>query len=176
MRGYSPIVANPVKPFINRDMKRLAICALLLALLRPIPAEGRKPKCTLRVHVEANARDGEPFSSQFRSPSSGRLITIEKTPTISERDVIAFAPYRAADGNSFGALIQLDTHGQLALDTLSVDRRGSNLYVFLNGRGVAELLIDRRVSDGRLYLASGLTVQDLALMKKEWRLIGQRKK
>ncbi len=148
---------------------------MLLALLLPPAAEARKPRCTLRVHVEANARDGAPFSSQFRSPTTGRLVTIEKTPTISERDVVAFAPYQAADG-SFGALIELDEHGKLALDTLSVERRGTNLYIFLNGRGVAELLIDRRVSDGKLYLASGLTVQDLALMKKDWRLIGQRKK
>ena len=59
---------------------------------------------------------------------------------------------------------------------LSIEKRGTFLYVFVNGRPAAELQIDRRVSDGKLYLSSGLTTNDLALMRKDWPLIGQRKK
>ena len=36
--------------------------------------------------------------------------------------------------------------------------------------------IDRRVSDGRIYIASGLTKADIESMKKDWRLIGEKKK
>ena len=143
----------------------------MLALLLPAAVEARKPRCTLRVHLEGNVHDGNVFSSQIPSPTTGKKVVIQKTPTISERDVVAFAPYQAADG-SYGALFILDDHGKLALDTLSVERRGTYLYVFVNGRGVAELQIDRRVSDGKLYVASGLTQEDLALMKKDWRVIG----
>ncbi len=88
---------------------------------------------------------------------------------------MAFAPYRAADG-SYGALFELNDHGKLALDTLSIERRDTHLHIFVNARPTAELLIDRRVSDGKLYVASGLTAKDIALMKKDWRLIGHRKK
>lgn len=156
-------------------MRRFVAVAALLALVFPPAAEARKPRVALRVHLEANARDSDVFSSQVRSPATGQNVFIQKTPTISERDVVAFAPYHAADG-SYGALFELDDHGKLALDTLSVEQRGRYLYVFVNGRDIAELLIDRRVSDGKLYLASGLTGNEIALMKKEWRLIGQRKK
>jgi hypothetical protein len=155
-------------------MKRAVACAIFTLLCAGV-SEGRKPHCTLRAHLEANARDGAPFSSQIISPVSGRRVVIQKTPVIWERDVVAFRPYQAAD-SSYGVLFQLNDHGKLALDTLSVERRGTFLFVFLNGRMVAELQIDRRVSDGKLYIASGLTQKDLELMKKDWRLIGQRRR
>lgn len=141
---------------------------LLMAILLAATAEARKPRCTLRAHVEASAQDGPVFSSRLRSPATGREVFISKTPTISELDVVAFRPYPAPDG-SYGVLFQLNDHGKLALDTLSVERRGSSLFVFLNGRFIDELQIDRRVSDGKLYLARGLTLNDLELMKKQWR-------
>jgi hypothetical protein len=96
-------------------------------------------------------------------------------PRISERDVIAFSPYPSKNG-TYGALFQLDEHGRIVLDALSIERRGSFLFVFVNGRPITELEIDKRVSDGKIYIASGLTAADIELMKKDWRLIGQRKR
>ncbi len=96
-------------------------------------------------------------------------------PRISELDVMGFYPYAAANG-TYGALFQLDEHGRVALDALSIEGRGSFLFVFINGRLITELQIDKRVSDGKIYIASGLTAADIALMKKDWRLIGQRKR
>ena len=155
-------------------MKGLVAWIFVVLLSAPLAA-ARKPHCTLRAHLEANPQDGPVFSSQIRSPATGRTLAIAKTPAISELDVVAFRPYPAA-GGTYGALFQLNDHGKLALDTLSVERRGSSLFIFVNGRFLDELQIDRRVSDGRLYLAAGLTQKDVDLMKKQWRLIGQRKK
>ena len=155
-------------------MKSLAACMLLL-LLGIGPAEARKPRCTFRAHVEANAQDGPVFSTRLRSPATGREVIISKTPTISEQDVVAFQPYPASNG-SYGVLFHLSDHGKLALDTLSVERRGSSLFVFVNNRFIDELQIDRRVSDGKLYVAAGFSARDVELMTKEWRRIGARKK
>ena len=155
-------------------MKRIAPF-LLLAFLLPAATATAKLRTTLRVHLEANARDGDVFSTKLRSSVTGKAVVIQKIPTISERDVVAFAPYPAANG-SFGVLFELDDHGKLALDTLSIERRSTYLYIFANGRPLAELLIDRRVSDGRIYVASGFSENDIALMRKDWRLIGHRKK
>ena len=102
-------------------------------------------------------------------------MAIEKIPWLSEHDVIGFSPYSAQNG-SYGALIQLDEHGRVVLDTLSVEQRGSLLFVFINGRFITELQIDKRVSDGKIYIPSGLTAADIDLMKKDWRLIGEKKK
>jgi hypothetical protein len=59
---------------------------------------------------------------------------------------------------------------------LSVERRGGFLFVFINGRMITELQIDKRVSNGRIYVPSGLTAADIELMKKQWRLPGQPKR
>ena len=155
-------------------MRSLAAC-ILLALLIPSAAEARKPACTVRVHVEANENDGPVFSSTVPSRRTGKKVVISKAPTISENDVAGYALYPAPDG-TYGVVFQLNDHGKLALDTMSVERRGTFVYVFVNGRGVAELQIDKRVTDGQLYVASGITPQDAELMKKTWRAPAQRKR
>jgi len=107
--------------------------------------------------------------------SSGKNVAIQKLPWITEHDVMAFSPYPAKDG-TFGALFQLDDHGRTVLDTLSIEHRGSFLFVFINGRMITELQIDKRVSDGKIYVPSGLTAADVELMKKQWRSPGERKR
>src|SRR5947199_3364024 len=152
-----------------------SIFASLILALFVASVAGKDRHCTFRVHAEANPNDTATFSTSVRAMFSGKTVSIERTPRLSERDVIAFYPYPAADGN-YGALFQLDEHGRIALDALSVERRGSLLFILINGRPITELQIDRRVSDGRIYIASGLTKADIELMKKDWRLIGQRKR
>ena len=110
-----------------------------------------------------------------RARSSGKDVAIQKLPWITEHDVVAFAPYPAQDG-TYGALFQLDEHGRVVLDMLSVERRGGFLFVLINGRLITELQIDKRVSDGKIYIPSGLTAEDIEVMKKDWRLIGRQKR
>jgi hypothetical protein len=152
------------------------LCAFAFCLVFAA-AEGmaKQRHCTFRLHAQANPRDTEVFATSVRAQVSGKTVAIEKTPWISERDVIAFCPYPAADG-TYGALFQLDEHGRVVLDTLSIERRGSLLFVFINSRPITELEIDRRVSDGKIYIPSGLTSTDIELMKKDWRMIGQRQR
>jgi len=126
------------------------------------------------LHAQANPKDTGVFATSVRARVSGKDVAIEKIPRISENDVIAFYPYPAANG--YGALFQLDEHGQVTLDALSIERRGSLLFVFINGRPITELEIDKRVSDGKIYIPSGLTSTDIELMKKDWRIIGQPKR
>jgi hypothetical protein len=155
----------------TRILVVLGLC--LAATLNAAIAKQRH--CTLRVHAQANARDTNVFSTSAHARSSGKDIAVEKQPWITEHDVVAFAPYQAPDG-TFGALFELDEHGRVVLDTVSVERRGGFLFVFINGRLITELQIDKRVSDGKIYVPSGLTAADIELMKKDWHLIGQRKR
>jgi len=152
------------------------LCAFAFCLVFAAAEGGAKQRhCTFRLHAQANPRDTEVFATSVRAQVSGKTVAIEKMPWISERDIMAFSPYPAANG-TYGALFQLDEHGRVVLDTLSVERRGGLLLVFVNGRPITELEIDKRVSDGKIYVPSGLTAADIELMKKEWRMIGQRKR
>lgn len=155
-------------------MRKLWLSALLVLALVSLGLT-KERRCTLRVHTEANARDGATFASEMPAQFFGRQVVLARTPVLSENDVVAFRAYRKADGR-FGALLQLDDHGQLALDTLSMEQRGRSLFVFLNGRPLTELQIDKRVSDGRLYLPGGLSAADIQLMEKRWPLLGKHRK
>src|SRR3989454_10205961 len=152
-----------------------SIFASLILAIVAVSATGKDRHCIFRVHTEANPNDTATFSSSVRAQFSGKQVAIERMPRLSERDVVAFYPYPVGDGN-YGALFQLDEHGRIALDALSIERRGSLLFILINGRPITELQIDRRVSDGRIYIPSGLTKADIELMKKDWRLIGQKRK
>lgn len=154
-------------------MRRLLLFSLLFML--PALVGAKAPRCTIRLHVEGNPNDTEVFSTQLKSQYTGKEVTIEKIPTLSERDVVAFRPYPAKDG-TFGALFELDDHGRLALDTLSIEKRGTSLYVFVNGRPITEMQIDRRVSDGRVFIPAGMTPKEIELMRKQWPMIGARKR
>ena len=156
-------------------MKLLLAIAMGALLVAPA-GFAKKARCTFRLHVEGSANDSSVFATRLRSASSDREVFIEKVPRISELDVAAFHPYGGGSDGNYGALIQLNDHGRLALDTLSIEHRGRSAFVFVNGRYVTELQIDRRVSDGQIYVASGLTENDIQLMARDWRLIGQRKK
>jgi hypothetical protein len=149
--------------------------AIVFCLLwAPIGGFAKPLHCTFRVHTQANPRDTEVFATSFRAQVAGKEVAIENIPWISERDVMAFSVYPAPDG-TYGALIQLDEHGRVVLDTLSIEHRGNFLFVFINGRFITELQIDKRVSDGKIYIPSGLAAADIDLMKKAWRLTGPKK-
>ena len=154
---------------------KLLCATAFLALVAIFPGSAKQRHCMFRLHVEANPRDTATFSTAVRAQLSGRQTAIERMARITEQEVVAFYPYQVGKDN-FGALFQLDEHGRIALDTLSIERRGSLLFVLINGRPITELQIDKRVSDGQVYVPSGLTKADIDLMKKDWRLIGQKKK
>ena len=152
-----------------------SIFASLIVALFAASVLGKDQPCVFRIHAEANPNDTASFSASVPALFSGKRVAIERMPRLSERDVVAFYPYSAKDGSS-GALFQLDEHGRVALDELSVEQRGRLVFVLVNGRPVAQLEVDQRVSDGRIYIASGLTKADIDSFKKCWRLIGAKKK
>ncbi len=93
-------------------MKTPCVTALAFVfLLQMAAAKGRH--CMFRLHAEANPRDTTVFATSVRAQFSGKDIAIEKVARISERDVVAFQPYPAGNGN-YGALFQLDDHGRLS--------------------------------------------------------------
>src|SRR5262249_15613628 len=159
----------------NYQLVMKSILASLIVALLVVSATAKDRHCIVRVHTEANPNDTATFSSSVHALYSGKQVAIERMPRLSEHDVVAFYPYDAGNGN-FGALLQFDEHGRIALDTLSIERRRSLLFVIVNGRPVAELQIDRRVSDGQIYIPTGLTKGDIDSMKRSWRLIGHKKK
>ena len=161
---------------LSQSIGMRTLCVFVFCLsFALIDAGAKQRQCTFRVHAQANPQDSDVFSIPARATSSGKDVAIQKLAWITEHDVMAFSAYPARDG-TFGALFQLDDHGRVVLDTLSVEHRGDFLFVFINGRMITELQIDKRVSDGKIYVPSGLTAGDVELMKKKWRSREERKR
>jgi hypothetical protein len=155
-------------------MRTLGVLALCPTVALPL-AIAKQRHCTFRVHAQANPHDTDVFSMSTHGRFSGKDVAIQKLPWITEQEVVAFGPYQAPDG-TYGVLFLLDEHGRVVLDTLSVERRGGFLFVLINGRLITELQIDKHVSDGKIYIPSGLMAADIEVVKKDWRLIGRRKR
>src|SRR5437762_12488180 len=110
-------------------MTRVLATGLLLILAIPF-ATAKSKHCAVRMHAQGNENDGSVFATPVTTPISGKNIYIEKIPAISEHDVSAYRPYAASDG-SYDALLQLDDHGRIALDTLTVERRSGTMLAFV---------------------------------------------
>jgi hypothetical protein len=117
----------------------------------------------------SNAQDTDVFSIRARDVFP-KDVAIEKLPWITEHDVRLSFRLEQTLAHCFAR------RSRAPLDTLSVERRGGFLFVFINGRMITELQIDKRVSDGKIYIPSGLTAADVELMKKKWRLLGKQKR
>src|SRR5205814_1884693 len=102
---------------------KAALPGVFIALLLSSIAQGKSRHCMFRVHAEANPQDTSTFSTSVRAKLSGKDVAIEKIARIAEQDVLGFYPYPVGHGD-YGVLIQLDEHGRIALDALSVERRG----------------------------------------------------
>ena len=153
--------------------------ASLLFCLAPLLFLGmaKKPKeITVRFHVEANARDGAPFAIPVTYRNPPRAGFAERVPSLSERDISAIFPVQAADG-TFGCAFQFNKHGTFALQTQSTLRRGTSLIVFVVTKAgvhqVIDMVIDKPITDGIIYVPYGLTAYEIALLQKEFPTMGQ---
>lgn len=148
---------------------------LLLPLLALVfLGAARKPDFSIRFHTMAREQDGPPFVTMVEVGIPPRKVFIKKIPEISETDIDAIYPFQVADG-TMGCALKLDDHGQIKLDTLSMEHKGSILVCIVNGRVVTEMQIDKRVADGIIMIPSGLTPQDMMVIRKHYRVMGSKK-
>ena len=129
------------------------------------------PNIVVRFHTQVSTFDPS-FSARVTAGNPPRALIVEKIPSISEHEITSFYPYKAADG-TFAAAFQLDPHGAAVLEALSVQNRGRYLLAAVNARPVALLAIDKRISDGVIYIPSGLTLDEIHKLGESFSLIGQ---
>ena len=151
-------------------MKTLRSLAILFLALALAGFAQKRNALTVTFHVETNSRDTASFAIPVELKNLHRQAFIEKMPSITEREILGIYPFMAADGTQ-GCSFQLDNHGIIWLDTLSVEHRGLALVAMVNGRIVCDLLIDKRVSDGVITIPSGLTPDDMRILQKKIHLI-----
>lgn len=152
----------------------LGVLVAWVALTSGVQAAGSKkrdPSIAVRFHAEVSTYDPS-FAAKVTVGNPPRPLIVEKIPSLSERDIASFYPYRAGDG-TFSAVFQMDRHGQAVLEALSSQSRGHLLVAAVSGRPVAVMKIDKTISDGVIFIPSGLTESDIRELGASFSLMGQ---
>ncbi len=163
-------------------LPRLLLCsgALCLAVLafagttmtgEAAGSKKRDPSIAVRFHTQEAGYDPT-FAARVKIGNPPREVIVEKIPSLSERDIASFYPYRAADG-SYSAVIKLDRHGEATLEALSSEKRGSLIVVLVNGRPIASLLIDKIIRDGIIFIPTGLSEENIKSMGASFDVLGE---
>ena len=136
----------------------------------------KKKAITVRFHIEANERDGQPFAMpvKFHNPPRDGFMT--QIPAISERNISAIFAFPAPDG-TLGCAFKLDNFGRTALEEMSLSNRGSSVVAFVGTKTgthqVIDMVVDKVIRDGIISIPSGLTQLEIIALEKEFKVMGQ---
>jgi hypothetical protein len=131
----------------------------------------KKPKLTVRFHVETLQNAGGKFTAPCKFHFPEREGFIEAIPFASDRNIQAIYPVTQPDG-SLGCAFQLDPDGRLGLESISTDRRTASMVVFMATKQgthqVIDLVLDKPIRDGIIYIPKGISPGEMDLLKKQY--------
>jgi hypothetical protein len=154
-------------------MFRLALIFLLLPLLA-FGAEQKPPAISIRLHAEGNPREGEPFVVPVTLLNPPKQTVIRKVPIVTERDVVAFYPFHAADG-TLGCYFKLDANGANKLLQHTVEYRDTLVVAMVNGRVACAMMVGQKITDGIMPFPSGFLPREIVELQARYPIIGKEK-
>ncbi len=154
------------------------LCTAILSLaLSPLcPAMSKKPEITVRIHTEADKNDSDTFSIPVNLIYQQRQAYLSKVADISERMIEKILPFPAKDG-SWGCVLKLNPQGRIRLENMSGQIRGSAMVIFVTTKfgnhQVADMIVDRVVTDGIITIPRGLSEIEVMLLKRKFKTLGE---
>ena len=149
---------------------------LLLVLALGSLGFSKKQVITVRFHIEANERDGQPFAMPVTFHNPERKGFAAQIPAISERNIEAIFPFPAPDG-SLGCAFKLDNFGRTALEEMTLSNRGASVVAFVGTKTgthqVVDMVVDKVIRDGIISIPRGLTQLEIMALEKEFKVLGQ---
>ena len=153
-----------------KTLFRTVLCAILSVACVSCANFG-KPKYTLSVHVEGSPEDNP--RELIPLPLGGKKYLFKRVPEFSYRQISAFEPFPADDGQGNGLLLQLDVSGRNALEYATRVRQGELMLTVVNGVPVDIVQTDRPVADGRFTIWRGVSNETIVEMDKKLPRISQ---
>ncbi len=154
----------------------LCTAILSLAFSSFCPAMSSKPEITVRIHTEADKNDSDTFSIPVNLVYQRRQAYLSKVADISERMIEKILPFPAKDG-SWGCVLKLTPQGRIRLENMSGQLRGAAMVIFVSTKmgnhQVADMIVDRVVTDGIITLPRGLNEMEVFLLKKKFKILGE---
>ncbi len=171
LRGFLRAALNPfdagrlpelaksrVRPFpVCMQPVWISILLVTSCLLTSCANYNKEDPFMITLHLEGSSIEGESmvFPEHVGYPPKIRYFRI--TPEFTHRQVEAFYPFRAEDGNSNGAVLVLGSVGQRRLFSTTSTNEGKILLVKVDGRTADYLMIDRAVRDGIIMILQGIS-------------------
>ena len=161
----------------STTMKLARLLWVLVAGLSTLGMGKKDSSVAVRFHVEANPRDGESFVIRAKFHNPDRDGYVGKMPVVTERDIDSVYPVLSEDG-SYGCAFKLDRHGAISLETVSRENRGLTMVAIISSKAgshqFAEMIIDKPISDGIIYVRKGLTESDIEELQRRYPTMGEK--
>jgi len=154
-------------------MRRL-VPLFLLSLLTLEAAEQKPSAISIRLHAEGNPREGEAFVVPVTLISPPKQTVIRKVPIVTERDIVAFYPFAAADG-TIGCYFKLDADGTNKLMQHTIEYRDTLVVAMINGRVACAMMVGQKMTDGIMPFPSGILPREIAELQTRYPIMGKEK-
>ncbi len=155
-------------------MRRFLPPLLLLCSISVSTADDKPSPVTVRLHAEGKESEGPTFGTPVTLLLPPKKIIMRKVPIISERDFVAFYPFPTKDG-TLGAYFKLDAHGTNKLASHTTEFRDTLAVALINGRVACALMVDKKITDGLVYIPSGFLSKEIAQLQTKFPTIGKEK-
>jgi len=159
--------------FTPRMKSQLAALMTMVAvvLAPPVFASGKKEnKASITFHMETEGTDNPKMI--FPQMANGQTRYFRRTSEINLKDVTAFSPFPADNGQGFGLVLKLKPTAVNRFAAITAASQGRWLISQVNGRAVDGVLIDKTVNDGFIVIWKGVGDADIAILDKELPRIG----
>lgn len=154
-------------------MRRLLLF-LLLPMLTGEASEQKPSPISVRLHAEGNPREGETFVAPITLLNPPKQTAIRKVPIVTERDIVAFYPFAAADG-TFGCYFKLDSHGTDKLMQHTIEYRDTLVVGMINGRVACTMMVAQKITDGIVTFPSGFFPKEVVELQARYPILGKEK-
>jgi hypothetical protein len=173
--SHLPDFSSGIGYFCFTPAMKSPLAALLMALvliLAPSAFAGGKKadKASITFHMETEGTDNPKMI--FPQVANGQTRYFRRGSEISLKDITAFSPFPAENGEGFGLVLKLKPNATNRLAAITSANQGRWLISQVNGRSVDGVLIDKPVSDGFIVIWKGITDMDIAVLDKEMPRIG----
>jgi hypothetical protein len=152
----------------------LRLILFLLIPLVSLEAAEKGPAVSIRLHAEGNPSEGESFVAPVALVNPPKQTVIRKVPIVTERDIVAFYPFAAADG-TIGCYFKLDADGTNKLTQHTIEFRDTLVVALINGRVACAMMVGQKVTDGIMPFPSGFLPQEIVALQTRYPIIGQEK-
>jgi hypothetical protein len=154
------------------NVRIAALAALISLIITPVGKAGGKAgevgMVTFHLETEAGGNPKMIFSQM----DNGKPRFFLRLQEISIKDITAFCPFPAGEGDEYGLVFQLKESGRRRLNVLSLSSQGKYLLAQANGRFVDCVMIDKPVEDGFIVIWRGITLDEVKLFDKVLPRIG----